>query len=238
MFSCSSPETPGANLLWLSGLMAKRCSALPWANSHWKISKEKAPGLGCYLKFLEGRYAKEFSWPMLIPFPSLKVLQIQILQECVIFCLTLHYFWVWYKGLGSGRQIWVQIPFCHLLVMRSWVDDLTLLSQFSHLKYKSPWVNKCKASGSVLVCRQSSGRSSIFKYVIDPVLDVENTETIKHNPLKSSRSTGETPRHCDTCYYWSMCSQCQRRRESGLVICTPKDGVDPKAMAESRRNSL
>lgn len=85
--------------------MAKRCSKLPWTSSHWKISREKAPGLSCYLRFLEGRYAKEFSWLVVVPFPALEVLQIQFLQKCVIFfCLTLHYFWVLIQKVWFGRS--------------------------------------------------------------------------------------------------------------------------------------
>lgn len=44
----------------------------------------------------------------------------------------------------------------------------------------------------------------------------------------------KTPRHCDVCHEGSMCSQCHDRRESSLVICTRKGGVDPMAGADIR----
>ena len=69
--------------------------------------------------------------------------------------------WVW--------EIWGQTPSCYLLGMRCQIDYLTLWSLFSHLKNKCPRVIKCEASRFVVVHRQSSGHSSIFKYAIDSV---------------------------------------------------------------------
>lgn len=117
---------------------------------------------------------------------------------------ALHYIISGFDTKGLVWEIWGQIPSCYILGMRSQTDYLTLWSLFSHLKNKSR-VIKCEASRFVIVHRQSSSHSSIFKYAIDYVLDVENTDRIKHSPLKNSRSVGETPRHSGTCQQGSLC---------------------------------
>lgn len=150
----------------------KTCGMLPQTNSHWNNQQER--------KLLDSAVAWD-SWRIDMPrnFPGQwwPLLQVSWYFKYGSYRnLTLHYFWGCYKELGFGRPIWVQIPFCHLLVMRSWADYLTLLSLFSHLRNKPPWVDKWKPSRFVLEYRQFSGYSSIYKYVIDPVVDGEHTE--------------------------------------------------------------
>ena len=73
--------------------------------------------------------------------------------------------------------------------------------------------------------------------MIDGVLDTENTERLKYNLLKNSKSIGKHP---DTVARAMMeaCVDSYGRKESSLVIYMSKDGVDPMAMAEIRRTRL
>lgn len=73
--------------------------------------------------------------------------------------------------------------------------------------------------------------------MIDGVLDTENTERLKYNLLKNSKSIGKHP---DTVAHAMMeaCVDSYGRKESSLVIYMSKDGVDPMAMAEIRRTRL
>lgn len=80
---------------------------------------EKALGLSCCLRFLEDRYAKELSWPMVTPSPSLMVLQIRFLQEpyVTLFLGMLQRAWVWETNLGpdsilpfTGHEILGRLP--------------------------------------------------------------------------------------------------------------------------------
>lgn len=79
----------------------------------------------------------------------------------------------------------------------------------------------------------SSGHNAIYKYVTGSALDVDNTEN-KMQSLEEFWLYQKTPRHCDVCHKGSMCWQCHDKKESILLICTQKGGVDPMAGAVIR----
>lgn len=147
---------------------------------------------------------RNFPGLVVVPFPTLAISNTIPAEVCHF--LPYDYIISGFDTKGLVWEIWGQIPSCYILGMRSQTDYLTLWSLFFSSENKSR-VIKCGASRFVIVHRQSSSHSSIFKYAIDYVLDVENTDRIKHSPLKNSRSVGETPRHSGTCQQGSLCWQ-------------------------------